>query len=486
VEQVFLIHRETGLLLRHLVAGEVSSPDADMISAMLTAIEEFISDSFQTPPYQRLDTIQIGDLTILVEQGPLALLAGVVRGSPPETLRATFRDTLETIHLTLGTALRNFEGDDTPFAAAVPLLESCLRAHYKTKSARPSPLLWLVLALLVGVLAWWGHQVFRSRATWSRYLEQLVAEPGIVVTASGRRNGKYWVAGLRDPLATRPDALLEAAGLNAAQVVGRWEPYQALDPPFVLARAAAALSPPESVALTFREGTLRVSGTADEEWIARCRMLAPTIAGVSRFEQTDLKPFERPVEPLVEIRDRLRPPPTVALAFEAGRLTARGSAPHRWILSARDTAVTLPQVAVYDDQDLADSDALELDALVADVEKTRLHFAADTDIVAQDREQVLPGLVEKLLRLQSLADIIQAPVRVTLTGHTDTTGTKEYNLRLSRERAEVLRSELLAAGIDPKMLETEGVGDSRPLPAALAEPGGERRVTFSVSGVPPR
>ena len=47
VEQVFLIHRETGLLLQHVSAGpRRASQDADMVSGMLTAIRDFVQDSF--------------------------------------------------------------------------------------------------------------------------------------------------------------------------------------------------------------------------------------------------------------------------------------------------------------------------------------------------------------------------------------------------------------------------------------------------------
>src|SRR5688500_3694699 len=46
VEQVFLIHRESGLLLQHVATNLRSGQDADQISAMLTAITDFARDSF--------------------------------------------------------------------------------------------------------------------------------------------------------------------------------------------------------------------------------------------------------------------------------------------------------------------------------------------------------------------------------------------------------------------------------------------------------
>src|SRR5262245_3548821 len=42
VEQVFLIHRQTGLMLEHRTAGSVPGLDAEMISAMLTAVQDFV------------------------------------------------------------------------------------------------------------------------------------------------------------------------------------------------------------------------------------------------------------------------------------------------------------------------------------------------------------------------------------------------------------------------------------------------------------
>jgi len=48
VEQVFLIHPKTGLVLQHLVAPAVAIQDPDLVSGMLSAIREFVHDSFNT------------------------------------------------------------------------------------------------------------------------------------------------------------------------------------------------------------------------------------------------------------------------------------------------------------------------------------------------------------------------------------------------------------------------------------------------------
>ena len=130
----------------------------------------------------------------------------------------------------------------------------------------------------------WGYQAFRERQNWNDYLERLAAEPGIVVIQDGRRNGKFFVSGLRDELAADPDTLLAASLVPPDSVESQWELYQALRPKFVSQRAHNLLRPPEGVQLAFRDGVLTATGAASAEWISEGQRLAPALAGVRRFE----------------------------------------------------------------------------------------------------------------------------------------------------------------------------------------------------------
>lgn len=51
---------------------------------------------------------------------------------------------------------------------------------------------------------------------------------------------------------------------------------------------------------------------------------------------------------------------------------------------------------------------------------------------------------------------------IELAGHTDRRGSAEYNLQLSRERAEVAKAYLVSKGIDPSRIKTVGYGESQP------------------------
>src|SRR5271169_5515383 len=75
VEQVFLIHKKTGLSLGHAVAPSVATEDPALISAMLSAIQDFVRDSFHSGPGEGIERLNVGDLDVWVVAGPFAILA---------------------------------------------------------------------------------------------------------------------------------------------------------------------------------------------------------------------------------------------------------------------------------------------------------------------------------------------------------------------------------------------------------------------------
>ena len=284
VEQVFLIHRESGLLLQHVGIHSRNGHDADQISAMLTAITDFARDSFHVGRSDTLESLRVGDLAVSIEQGPHAILAAVVRGSIPTAVRDTFEATLESIHRQFGAALQGYSGDVSAFDATRPMLETCLVTQRRHRRARPSYRGWaLAAAAVVVLLGTWFYFDRRDRQRFDAYLDRVAAEPGVVLLASARRRGSYFVAGLRDPLARDPTEFAAAAHLAPDAIQSRWEPYEALHPPFVTARAALLLRPPAGVALTYDQGVLTATGAAPQQWIDDTQRLAPAIAGVRAF-----------------------------------------------------------------------------------------------------------------------------------------------------------------------------------------------------------
>ena len=286
VEQVLLIHRETGLLLQ-AVGADAAARDKDLVSGMLTAIQDFVHDSFSVERDQNLDRLEVGDFQVWIERGPRAVLAAVIRGSAPRRLRAALSDAVASIHRDMRPRLEKFDGDPAPFEAVRPTLEECLEQEFREKRSGPSPVLYAAAGLLIGLIAAWGFFTWRNAQRWSRLTEAVRAEPGLMlVEREGRR-----ASVLRDPLAPDPITLAAAAGFPAGEPELEVRPFLSVEPPLVEQRARVALGAPDSVRLSYEGGVLSVSGEAPAEWAANLSTAA--VAGVDRIETGDLRLSER-------------------------------------------------------------------------------------------------------------------------------------------------------------------------------------------------
>ena len=128
VAEVFLIHRETGLLLCHVSPDPEALPDRDLVSGMLTAIRDFAQDAFGRGEEGQLDEIQYGERCILIEAARHAYLAVVVDGVEPSGFRAEMRQRIIEVGHAHETTLRHYEGDPKPLAPVEESLRSLIIA----------------------------------------------------------------------------------------------------------------------------------------------------------------------------------------------------------------------------------------------------------------------------------------------------------------------------------------------------------------------
>ena len=239
VEQVFLIHRKSGLLLQHAAAQGSVLKDADMISGMLTAIQDFLSDSF-TEGGQELDTVDTGRFRLWLTYSPKVLLVAAVSGTAPAELRQVFRRTLDQIDSALQNEINQFKQDDVSvFEPARPMLEACLLGQSATGKTRKARLWPYVAAVATILLVLVGFRM-RQQARWNQYFGELKQQPGIVVTNVERHGSNYVVEGLKDPAAPDPAVLLGPRELDPKKVQFRLQPYLSLNTPFAARRALDA------------------------------------------------------------------------------------------------------------------------------------------------------------------------------------------------------------------------------------------------------
>lgn len=169
---------------------------------------------------------------------------------------------------------------------------------------------------------------------------------------------------------------------------------------------------------------------------------------------------------------------------EADLARARAEAERR----AADLARTDAEIARAD----ADAARLQMQALVVQLAELEARQTERGLVVTLgdvlfevDRADLKPGAT------RSLGELIQVlrenPTSiVAIEGHTDSTGSREYNLSLSQRRAESVRGYLVSQGIDPARISAQGLGPDFPV-ASNADAAGRqqnRRVELVIQDRP--
>jgi OOP family OmpA-OmpF porin len=400
VEQVFLIHSETGLVLAHVVDEGAPSQDADMVSAMLTAIQDFAHDCFADGQDGQLESLRMGDFTIMLESAPQAYIACVVRGTPPSDLPERIAANLELVIAECEDELSNFKGDTSPFQKILRYLQDCLISK-SAEESRPVPL-WLriipialAFVLLLGPVIYFWHgsharqaeqqRIAAHHARMEQGLNVLRDEPGYVVLEAIRPPGvEAWsIIILRDNLARTPEEVLAETNYTPTDYKLRLTPYMSFHP----------------------------------------RLL------------------ER------RIIQKIHPPPTVeANVDDDGILRLSGEAPLGWILQARQTAIDQPGINDVDLRGIRDPRYQRLTALLSAIEETTILFPMGKATPAPEDEERLIKTIDNLAELERLAKSMGMYASLTVYGHADAVGNDKRNYELSQERAKMLAVMLYARG----------------------------------------
>ena len=387
IDHVFLIERDSGLVLDRESAPHLPELDADAIAGMLTAIGAFVRDSVGRDGSGTLDSARVGEHLLWVVQGPRANLACFIHGVPPANLHAVLEQRLEAIHAALAG-----DGDVADQATRQSLQPDVLMRDARTDATPAAKSRWPVYAIVVIVVtlaAWCLAQRLRDSAWIEEVRTSLAAHPGFVLTRIERAGGALTAHGLLDP---------DAAPLDAAAIAGARARmplkldtlgYVSTDDAIVARRARRLLDAPASVTIDVRGGALALGGHADGAWIVHAQDKAAWVPGVGSVAFN------------------------MASDTDAAALRARG----------------------------------EIERLVGDIGFRRVAFVRDTEL-ADSAAAALDALASDMTRVEALAQEAGATVVAwTAIGTNDDPGTDSINARLRAARARWLADALLARGL---------------------------------------
>ncbi|MFQ6060952.1 MAG: hypothetical protein ACE5KV_06640, partial [Thermoplasmata archaeon] len=124
IDEVFLIYKN-GSLISHCVIERETEIDEDIFSNMLTAIQEFIRDSFREVEDAPVKKIEFGKQKIIIERGKEVYLAVVYSGFETRKNLQPIRDAMKEIERKYAKELANWDG----FIFRYSGVESILRKH---------------------------------------------------------------------------------------------------------------------------------------------------------------------------------------------------------------------------------------------------------------------------------------------------------------------------------------------------------------------
>ena len=405
LDHVFLIERDSGLVLQHASSPGLPELDADAIAGMLTAIGQFVRDSVGPDGTDSLEAARVGEHLLWVQDGPRATLACFIRGVPPDALRIVLSDRLERIHAQMvdaddGESWRAKLQHSSPDASLDPVDLLKASAAMADRDATPSSQRssrWLMVVVLLLILLAIGWQVLRTQR-WNAQVEvlrkELLSHPGFLLAGI---ESKAWqrlrVQGLIDVDAEPVQPVLDRGDFGSVAPELDIRGFLSTDDAVVLKRARRLLGPPASVNLSVNQGVLVAEGMAAADWIGQRQADAAWVAGVHGVDW------------------RVMPP-----ADSTGQARA------------------------------------ELERLADSLATRAVTFAHGVEPDA-DSEAGLDGIAALLKQAVSLAVAAEVTLQLHIEGYNDAPGSGELNARLRQARAEWLRDRLREHGVPAALLD---------------------------------
>jgi outer membrane protein OmpA-like peptidoglycan-associated protein len=102
-------------------------------------------------------------------------------------------------------------------------------------------------------------------------------------------------------------------------------------------------------------------------------------------------------------------------------------------------------------------------------------------LFAVNSSTLLPGAYDELDRVAKV--LTQYPeTTIRISGHTDSTGSEDYNQKLSERRAEAVKNALVGLGVNAARMATIGYGEGKPIASNSTEAGRQqnRRVEVRI------
>lgn len=425
VEQVFLIHRVSSILIQSASIEGISYQDPDLVSSMLAAISDFANDSFNQQS-DSLNVLQFGDLSLLVETGPHAVLAFAVRGILHNDVKQHISELLEKIHAEFAPQLSSFEGEIDKFEPCVEWLEQALIKKEKVKKKSKPWMAIVVVILLVSGIVYFGYQQWQLSNAIKQVVQEVNGQAGYQVLNKNYHQQELRLVVLQSPLSMPTKDLIESfSGLSFKLVID--SKLAALDgPEFFVPYLAHKYNSDLTISGQGPKLDLVINGTIEKE-------------------------------NLVALKQDL-------------------------IVNNYFNLVLSKSLKYATELSIQDKEKIEFDTLIGNINSQYFYFdVASTNLnkVSKENFNTVVSQLKRLMQIQSSAGYTIK--QISVSGYADSQGGEVANRSISADRAKLIEEILKANGISDKLIISWGYGtkDLETLPVEF-----QRRARIEVFYLP--
>lgn len=128
IDDVFLLYHD-GLLIKHETRRLKPDIDTDILSGMLTAVQQFVKDSFRSEEGE-LDEMTFGQMHILIGRGKWLILAGIVTGENTLSMSEQIKRCIQDMEDHHEAQIESWDGDVAFAKILSPYIKKLINEEY--------------------------------------------------------------------------------------------------------------------------------------------------------------------------------------------------------------------------------------------------------------------------------------------------------------------------------------------------------------------
>ena len=135
IEDLFLLNHRDGLLIKHETRRLRPDVDTDILTGMLTAVQQFVKDALRGDDYADLNEMTVGQMHILIGRGKWLVLAARIEGDGTQPWTASIERCIKDMEDHHWDQLEDWDGDMAIARTLTPYLKKLIDGAYSAPSA---------------------------------------------------------------------------------------------------------------------------------------------------------------------------------------------------------------------------------------------------------------------------------------------------------------------------------------------------------------